>query len=72
MERNFSLGQLVIMKKPHPCGANEWKIIRLGMDIRIKCLHCGRSVLIPRVKFERRVKEIKENPSSGEEGRLVP
>ena len=72
MERNFSLGQLVIMKKPHPCGANEWKIIRLGMDIRIKCVHCGRSVLIPRVKFERRVKEIKENPSSGEEGRLVP
>ena len=72
MERNFSLGQLVIMKKPHPCGANEWKIIRLGMDIRIKCVHCGRSVLIPRVKFERRVKEIKESPSSGEEGRLVP
>lgn len=72
MERNFSLGQLVIMKKPHPCGANEWKIIRLGMDIRIKCVHCGRSVLIPRVKFERRVKEIKENPSSGEEGRLAP
>jgi hypothetical protein len=59
LEKDFTLGQLVVMKKPHPCGSNEWKIIRLGMDIRIKCLNCGRSVLIPRGKFERRVKEIK-------------
>ncbi len=65
MERIFVLGQVVKMKKPHPCGANEWKIIRLGMDIRIKCLNCGRSVLIPRIKFERRVKEILENPIQG-------
>ncbi len=56
-EKNFDLGQLVKMKKPHPCGANEWEIIRLGMDIRIKCTNCGRSVLLPRAKFERRWKE---------------
>jgi hypothetical protein len=59
LEKDFALGQLVVMKKPHPCGSNEWKIIRLGMDIRIKCQNCGRSVLIPRGKFERRVKEVK-------------
>ncbi|NLZ32252.1 MAG: DUF951 domain-containing protein [Firmicutes bacterium] len=46
------------MKKDHPCGANRWKIIRIGMDFRIKCLHCGRSVLLPRSRFERRVKKI--------------
>lgn len=57
-EKIFDLGQLVKMKKPHPCGANEWKIIRLGMDIRIKCINCGRSVLLPRAKFEQRLKEI--------------
>lgn len=68
MEKEFALGQRVVMKKPHPCGSNEWKIIRLGMDIRIKCLNCGRSVLIPRGKFERRVKEIKVQAPPVSEG----
>ncbi len=54
----YKLGQLVKMKKGHPCGSNAWKIIRLGMDFRIKCTGCGRSVLMPRQQFERRVKEI--------------
>ena len=68
---NFELGQVVVMKKPHPCGANEWKIIRLGMDIRIKCLHCGRSVLIPRAKFERRLKEVRDRPGPEPGGDLT-
>ena len=54
----YRIGQVVQMKKDHPCGANRWKIIRVGMDFRIKCLHCGRSVLLPRARFERRVKKI--------------
>ncbi len=58
MEKRFDLGQIVKMKKSHPCGVNEWKIIRLGMDIRIKCTNCGRSVLMSRAKFERGLKEI--------------
>ena len=57
---NYAIGQLVEMKKGHPCGANCWKIIRIGMDIRIKCVKCGRSVLIPRGHFERRMKCIIE------------
>jgi hypothetical protein len=61
---NYAIGQLVEMKKGHPCGANCWRIIRIGMDIRIKCLKCGRSVLIPRGYFERRMKRlIDENDS---------
>lgn len=55
---SYRVGQIVQMKKDHPCGANRWKIIRIGMDFRIKCLHCGRSVLLPRSRFERRVKKI--------------
>lgn len=55
---NYSIGQLVEMKKGHPCGANRWRIIRVGMDFRIKCENCGRSVLIPRSRFEKRVKKI--------------
>ncbi|MBW6462816.1 MAG: DUF951 domain-containing protein [Bacillota bacterium] len=53
---DYAVGQLVEMKKGHPCGANRWRIIRVGMDFRIKCEKCGRSVLIPRNRFERRVK----------------
>jgi len=54
----YELYDVVELKKGHPCGANEWKIIRLGMDIRLKCENCGRSVLIPRLKFNRRIKKI--------------
>ena len=52
----YELGDIVKMKKPHPCGTNEWEIVRTGMDFRLKCLGCGRYVLIPRTKFERVVR----------------
>jgi hypothetical protein len=54
----FSLGQRVRMKKQHPCGSDVWIIIRVGMDFRIKCDRCGRSVMLPRVKFEKNVREV--------------
>ncbi|HOB87650.1 MAG TPA: DUF951 domain-containing protein [Bacillota bacterium] len=54
----FEIGQIVELKKGHPCGANQWRILRVGMDFRIKCLNCGRSVLLPRSRFERRVRKI--------------
>jgi hypothetical protein len=56
--KEYELYDVVELKKGHPCGANAWKIIRLGMDIRLKCENCGRSVLIPRLKFNRRIKKI--------------
>lgn len=54
----FELGDVVQMKKPHPCGSNEWEIIRMGMDIRIKCVNCRHSVLIPRAEFEKKMKKV--------------
>ncbi|MFN7251983.1 MAG: DUF951 domain-containing protein [Anaerobacillus sp.] len=57
-QKQFELNDVVEMKKPHPCGENRWKIIRLGMDIRIKCLGCEHSVLIPRKEFGRKIKKI--------------
>lgn len=54
----FVVGQRVQMKKGHPCGTNSWIIIRVGMDFRLKCDNCGRSVLIPRSRFMRRVKAV--------------
>lgn len=62
MERKqFELGDVVQMKKAHPCGTNEMKIIRMGMDIRIKCLGCQHSVLVPRTKFEKKMKKVLRN-----------
>ncbi len=63
----YCVGQQVEMKKGHPCGANCWRIIRVGMDIRIKCENCGRSVLIPRSRFERRVKCVLSESNEAED-----
>ncbi|UOQ44769.1 DUF951 domain-containing protein [Halobacillus salinarum] len=59
-EKNYQLNDIVEMKKPHPCGENRWKIIRMGADIRIKCQGCGHSILIPRRKFETKLKKVLE------------
>lgn len=56
--KSFDLNDIVEMKKQHPCGANEWKIIRMGADIRIKCLGCGHSVMIPRREFGKKMKRV--------------
>lgn len=56
--KDFQVGQVVEMKKSHPCGTNRWKILRIGADFRIQCLNCKRSIMIPRVKFQKKVKKV--------------
>lgn len=58
MAREFYVGDIVEMKKVHPCGSKEWELIRVGADIKIKCLGCERIVMLPRSKFEKSVKKI--------------
>jgi hypothetical protein len=58
MPMDIKLGDVVKLKKPHPCGSYEWEVIRLGADIGIRCQKCHRRVLLERSVFERRVKEI--------------
>jgi len=60
-------GDIATMKKPHPCGSFEWEIVRIGADIGMKCMQCGRRVMIPRDEFERRLKslESKDHPHPG-------
>jgi hypothetical protein len=59
----FQLGDVVQMKKAHPCGSNEMEVIRMGMDIRIRCVGCKHSVLVPRAKFESKLKKVlRSNP----------
>ncbi len=55
---NYTLGTKVVMKKQHPCGTNLWEIVRVGADIKIKCINCGRTVLLPRIEFNKKIKRI--------------
>lgn len=57
-KKQYELGDIVLMKKTHPCGSNEMEIIRLGMDIRIKCVGCNHSILIPRTKFDKNMRKV--------------
>jgi len=58
----FVVGQQVQMRKPHPCGSDHWEIYRVGADIGIRCLGCGRRVMLPRGEFNRRVKALANPP----------
>ena len=61
MERiQYDIGDVVKMKKQHPCGSDLWEITRTGIDFGLKCKGCGRFVMIPRPKFEKAVKLIVE------------
>ena len=60
MENKYKLGSKVIMKKQHPCGTNLWTITRVGVDIKIKCIACGRSIMIDRVEFGKKNKKGEE------------
>ena len=58
MPVKFNVGDVVKMRKAHPCGSALWQITRTGMDFGMKCRGCGHFVMLPRVKFERMVKEV--------------
>lgn len=58
MNNEYKLNSIVMMKKEHPCGSNEWTITRIGADIKIKCQKCGRSIMIPRIEFNKKLKKV--------------
>lgn len=58
MEHKFLVGDIVEMKKQHPCGSKEWEVTRIGADFKIKCLGCEHQVMLPRTKFEKSVKKV--------------
>jgi hypothetical protein len=55
---DLRLDDVVHLRKPHPCGGHEWRVVRLGADIGAICTTCGRRVMMPRARFERQVKQI--------------
>ncbi len=58
MNKTYKLNDYVIMKKPNACKTNEWKITRVGVDIKIKCVNCGREIMMDRLEFERKIKKV--------------
>ncbi|MFZ5968263.1 MAG: DUF951 domain-containing protein [Bacillota bacterium] len=60
MPMDLKLGDVVEVKKPHPCGNNKFEIVRTGMDFRMRCLGCDKEVWIPRAKLEKRIRKITE------------
>jgi hypothetical protein len=57
---DFRLGDVVQLRKPHPCGSYTWTVVRLGADIGLVCLTCSRRILLPRSTLERRMKKFLE------------
>lgn len=60
MDKEYKLNSIVMMKKPHPCKNNLFQITRLGVDIKIKCLNCGRSIMLSRIDFDKKIKKVME------------
>ncbi len=67
MAETFKLNDIVIMKKKHACGTNKWLIIRMGVDIKIKCLNCNREVMLDRLEFSRKLKKVVGGKNEKEE-----
>ncbi len=58
MADRFDVGDVIRMKKPHPCGSQEWEILRVGADFRLKCMGCGHQIMVPRKLVEKNTRQI--------------
>ena len=52
------LGDVLTLKKKHPCGSDRWEVLRIGADFKLRCLGCGREVMGPRQKYEKQIKKL--------------
>lgn len=58
MNKEYKLNSIVTMKKPHPCGNSEFEVTRLGADIKIRCIKCNHSIMLPRIDFNKKIKKV--------------
>lgn len=58
---DIQVGDVVKLKKEHPCGSKEWEVLRIGADFRIKCTGCGHQVMLPRTQLEKNIKDIRKS-----------
>ncbi len=55
---DVQVGDIVQLKKPHPCGSHDWEVLRIGADFRLKCTGCGHQIMTPRHQIEKSIKKI--------------
>ena len=58
------VGEILELKKTHPCGSRRWQVLRVGMDFKLRCLGCGHEVMTPRAKAEKSIKKVKREGQS--------
>lgn len=63
---DIQVGDILKMKKQHPCGSSEWEVLRIGADFRLKCVGCGHQIMIPRVKAEKNVRGVARSDGAAE------
>ena len=63
MRLDYQIGDIVKLKKPHPCGSHEWEILRVGMDFRLRCLGCDHQIMVPRKLVEKNTKGLRKADS---------
>ena len=61
---DIQVGDVLKMKKQHPCGSREWEVLRVGADFRLKCMGCGHQIMIARRQAEKNIKDILRDPSA--------
>ena len=61
---DIKVGDILQLKKQHPCGSKEWEVLRVGADFRLKCIGCGHQIMIPRRQAEKNVKNVKSASDS--------
>ena len=61
---NVNLGDILVMKKAHPCGEKRWLVLRTGADFRLRCMGCGHEIMVPRFKAEKNIRSVIRNESS--------
>ena len=58
---DIHVGDVLELKKPHPCGSRQWQVLRVGMDFKLRCAGCGHELMLPRSKAEKAVKKVKRD-----------
>ena len=65
MPMDIRIGDVLELKKPHPCGSREWTVLRVGMDLKLRCVGCGHEVMASRSKIEKSVKKVRREDDPG-------
>ena len=58
MPMDIQVGDVLTMKKAHPCGSSQWTVLRIGADFKLRCNGCGREIMLPRTKAEKNIRRI--------------